>query len=578
MTFKNSILIVAFNYSAHLHHIPFFLKYYKPHFKKILFYSDLQVNDSVTENHLVHYINIKMGYTLHNIFTHFINTYKHEIEAIDGLFYTMDDAIINVNLLHTLSPEKIVYDYHIPADITHYNDSQWYWWQTVYGRSAVHSLLNDTKASDISPKVFSRGFSDYFYLPRRYLTEELFEKFELFAKHEVFLEIAIPTIISTMEPNKEIYNDYSQCVLWNNDRLKIRNKDWFSAQFHDKLIIHPIKFGENEEYKEWIYEATRNRKCVIITTINPPTKQCLSYINIHGWDLIVVADTKTDVEKWAGIDCIFLSMDKQREIAPELFDKVPTRSYTRKMFGYVYAYKNGYTAIYDTDDDNVFKGGLICPTVTNAHKVVTSAGFNNIYNLFTDKHIWPRGIPPGHPSINEYPIVAQKESMPCAVIQGLVDNDPDVDAYYRINVSDKPFVFEKIHDDVALERFAVCPFNTQNTFWLDRAEWYHMYLPITVTFRYTDILRGVISLYQLWRNNKTLLFTGATAIQERNVHDLQKDLEQEQPMYDTIIQVIGLLTANPAATLMDVYKKLCDIGIVTEAELSCLQTWLSYFN
>ena len=271
-------------------------------------------------------------------------------------------------------------------------------------------------------------------------------------------------------------------------------------------------------------------------------------------------------------------MEKQKELAPDLFEHIPERAYTRKMFGYLYAYKHGYTAIYDTDDDNVFKGGLSCPDMNTVNQTVTSAGFNNIYNMFTDKHIWPRGIPPGHPSINEFPVIAQTESMPCAVVQGLVDNDPDVDAYYRINISDKPFVFEKSHTDVALGRYAVCPFNTQNTFWIDRTEWYHMYLPITVTFRYTDILRGVISLYQLWKNNKTLLFTGATAIQERNVHDLQKDLEQEQPMYDTITQVIGLLTTHANASLLDVYKVLEVNGVVTAAELECLTVWLSYFD
>jgi hypothetical protein len=320
------------------------------------------------------------------------------------------------------------------------------------------------------------------------------------------------------------------------------------------------------------------KNCIVITTINPPTSQVLSYTSLPDWDLIVVADTKTDITQWKDVPCIFLSMEKQQALAPDLYKKVPIKSYTRKMFGYLYAYKNGYATIYDTDDDNVFKGGLVSPSISSASYVITSAGFNNVYNLFTDKHIWPRGIPPGHPSINEYPIIAQKESMPCAVIQGLVDNDPDVDAYYRINISDKPFTFEKMHEPVALGRYAVCPFNTQNTFWLDRNEWYHMYLPITVTFRYTDILRGVISLYQLWKNNKTLLFTGATAVQERNVHDLQKDLEQEQPMYDTITMVIGLLTSNPDASLSDIYTILYKNNIVTEAELSCLQTWLSYFN
>jgi hypothetical protein len=321
-------------------------------------------------------------------------------------------------------------------------------------------------------------------------------------------------------------------------------------------------------------------KCVVITTINPPTPQALTYINDPEWDVIIVADTKTDVTKWAGVSCIFLTMEKQKELAPELFEHIPERSYTRKMFGYLYAYKNGYTTIYDTDDDNVFKTGLASAdmAVRTCPATVTSAGFNNIYNLFTEGNIWPRGIPPGHPSINEYPMVAKTESLPCAVIQGLVDGDPDVDAYYRINVSDKPFTFEKVSEPVALGVHAVCPFNTQNTFWLDRREWYHMYLPISVTFRYTDILRGVVSLYQLWRNGKTIQFTGPTAVQERNPHDLQKDLEMEQPMYDTITQVIGALSQNKDSSLLEVYGKLHEMGVVTDAELACLRVWLSYFN
>jgi hypothetical protein len=105
-----------------------------------------------------------------------------------------------------------------------------------------------------------------------------------------------------------------------------------------------------------------------------------------------------------------------------------------------------------------------------------------------------------------------------------------------------------------------------------------MYLPISVTFRYTDILRGVVSLYQLWRNGKTIQFTGPTAVQERNPHDLQKDLEMEQPMYDTITQVIGALSQNKDSSLLEVYGKLHEMGVVTDAELACLRVWLSYFN
>ena len=84
MSFKNSILIVAFNYSAHLHHIPFFISYYEKHFKKIIFYSDYP--EKVDLPYHVNYVDIFMGCFLHNIFKHFYNTYESDIASSDGLF------------------------------------------------------------------------------------------------------------------------------------------------------------------------------------------------------------------------------------------------------------------------------------------------------------------------------------------------------------------------------------------------------------------------------------------------------------------------------------------------------------
>ena len=63
-------------------------------------------------------------------------------------------------------------------------------------------------------------FSYYFYLPKKYLNEKLFKLFELFAKYEVFLEVAIPSIINNIEINKNNYHEYKDNVLWNEERKK----------------------------------------------------------------------------------------------------------------------------------------------------------------------------------------------------------------------------------------------------------------------------------------------------------------------------------------------------------------------
>ena len=100
-----------------------------------------------------------------------------------------------------------------------------------------------------------------------------------------------------------------------------------------------------------------------------------------------------------------------------------------------------------------------------------------------------------------------------------------------------------------------------------------MYLPVTVTFRYTDILRGLVALFQAWNSDKTVMFTGPTAVQQRNFHNLLDDYESEKPMYATAQIVVDLLTLYRPNTIQEAYKLLLENHIVEQAELDTLQEW-----
>ena len=102
MSFKNCILVVVFNYSNCVKNKEFIKSIYASHFKHVIFYSD----GSGPEPD-VNYINIKRGYITHRIFKHFYIKYHHTLLGCDGLFYTMDDNIINVNILNLYDPTKI---------------------------------------------------------------------------------------------------------------------------------------------------------------------------------------------------------------------------------------------------------------------------------------------------------------------------------------------------------------------------------------------------------------------------------------------------------------------------------------
>ncbi len=96
-------------------------------------------------------------------------------------------------------------------------------------------------------------------------------------------------------------------------------------------------------------------------------------------------------------------------------------------------------------------------------------------------------------------------------------------------VDNTPCTFEK-RAPIILEEGTICPFNSQNTAF--RKEFFPLlYLPSFVTFRFTDILRGLVAQPILWKAGFNLGFTEATVFQERNAHNYLRDFESEIPMY-----------------------------------------------
>lgn len=648
--FRDVVLVVVFNYSNCLNNKEAIKKLYAQHFQKIIFYSDLPV---VQGHEDVHFISIDKGFTTHAIFPHLWANYRQDLENSAGLFYTMDDCIINTYRLAELDVTKVICNYGSIIPRPDYLSLSGWHWDKPHGTDALKKLFSINSLPEI--EKISGAFSDYFYLPRKFIDIRLFELFDIFANAKVFLEIAIPTIIHHVTQGEQNHGYWKEVVLWRDDRLKTRDKEFLITNLAQCHFFHPIKFNEYPDYLPWIQEffapkKGKNDRCIIITTINSPNQFVLDYSRISNWDLIVVGDSKTPDDAYSDLDCIYLGLEQQKELFPTLFEKIPLRSYTRKMFGYLYAIQHGYTAIYETDDDNWYRGNLdhfndgfflaiktdypgndirnvpmadfdlakvrqqlevlkgvaftydiqnerlwvkhSLPGAIRPHKSTISGqfvqssfcrdrGFVNLYRVFTDERIWPRGIPPTHAKIEEVPDVkmGRIENLSVAVIQGLVDNDPDVDAQFRINGTNEPFSFSKNHGvEVTLDRSAVCPFNTQNTFWLDPELFYALYLPTTVTFRYTDILRGFVALYQLWKADKTIKFTGPSAYKVRNEHDLKQDYESEVPMYQTAEKVIRLLEANQDVGLVDVYRILADEGIVQYSEIEVVEEWMRLVN
>lgn len=320
------------------------------------------------------------------------------------------------------------------------------------------------------------------------------------------------------------------------------------------------------------------KKYIIITSIFEPTAAVRKFSQLKDFHTVVVGDKKSPVQ-YECENVTFLPVSQNQ--GTELEKILPYNHYCRKMLGYIYALKNGAQLLYDTDDDNCPKSNFYIPEFEGEYPSLKSQNtFANIYKCYTDQEIWPRGYPlellkdePNNYNLDVLDIKKQN----VGVWQSIVDNEPDVDAIYRL--TNNTLCIFKTGKPVVLEKGTVCPFNSQATAF--RKELVPlMYLPSTVTFRFTDILRGLVAQPIMWKAGYNLGFTNACVIQERNVHNYLKDFESEIPCYlfakSVTEKSIKVVKENRSISenLFEVYCMLEKEGVVKSSELDVLQAWL----
>jgi hypothetical protein len=320
------------------------------------------------------------------------------------------------------------------------------------------------------------------------------------------------------------------------------------------------------------------KKSIVITSIFDPTDAVKYYAEIEGYSTIVVGDKKTPKD-WQYDNIEYLSIDKQNEIGKHLNKMLPFNHYCRKMMGYLFAIKENSEVIIDTDDDNIPKKNWGFPEVEgNYLHVDYNNAFINIYQLFTKDKIWPRGLPLNLilKDFNLKEKLSYKISK-IGIWQGLADGDPDVDAVYRL--TDNSACYFEHHEPVVLQEGTISPFNTQNTM-IIKELFPLLYLPAFVTFRFTDILRGLIAQPIMWQYGYKLGFIEATVLQNRNYHDYYEDFKSEIPMYlhgEKIIDIVkSSLKPNFSISenMFQAYHSILSHDIIDKREMPILEAWL----
>ncbi len=322
----------------------------------------------------------------------------------------------------------------------------------------------------------------------------------------------------------------------------------------------------------------------MITSIAGPTpalKALATASRRTAFDFILIGDEASPAS-FELEGCDFYSLERQRQLPFELARICPTGRYARKNIGYLLAMQRGASIIVETDDDTTaFEGFWDSRERTQLVATLAAGGWVNVYRYFSDTKIWPRGLPLEHvrstvPAYESLPI----EEIVCPIQQGLVSDDPDVDAIYRL-LFDAPGRFDP-GPSVALTAGTWCPFNSQNTCWWPEA-FSLMYLPAYCSVRMTDIWRSFVAQRLAWVNGWGVLFHGPTISQDRNAHDLMCDFRAEVPGYlenRAMCEALESLDLPAGQNLIGsnmrlAYQLLVEHGWIDERELALLEAWLA---
>jgi len=320
---------------------------------------------------------------------------------------------------------------------------------------------------------------------------------------------------------------------------------------------------------------------VIVTSIaspNPVLTQIAQETGERNIRFYVIGDRKSP-SNFILDNCHYYSLENQKRLSFKYAELCPEASYARKNIGYLLALADGAQSLLETDDDNFPECGFLtdrCSSVKGRQPV--GDGWVNAYGYFSDVNIWPRGFPLEDVQNCTSTEFVENTSF-CPIQQGLADDNPDVDAVYRL-LFPLPIKFRK-ETPLILRKGQWCPFNSQNTVFF-RETFPLLYLPATCSFRMTDIWRSFVAQRILWTCGWSLSFHASTVRQERNEHNLMRDFSDEVSGYLNNAAIANRLEnlelkSGPEAmsdNIQTCYTELLRMELVKPEELSLLSAWL----
>ena len=279
---------------------------------------------------------------------------------------------------------------------------------------------------------------------------------------------------------------------------------------------------------------------IVTTTINPPTKAVKLFDSLPGWHLVVAGDLKTP-EDYSLDSGTYLAPADQEKMDKQLSDLIGWNCLQRRNFALLAAHEMGAHTVAVVDDDNVpleaWGTDLFVGAEVEANVYATDLPAFDPVGATNYPHLWHRGYPLQLLPRRDYS-TRSREMVRADVQADFWNGDPDIDAICRMQ-----FAPDCDFDDAAFPIAAnvMSPFNSQNIF-LD-ARWLEDYFLCPQVGRMDDIWAS----YYLQARGARLVFGKASVVQERNPHDLVRDMKAEYLGYENNLALVEALARDADA-------------------------------
>ncbi len=284
------------------------------------------------------------------------------------------------------------------------------------------------------------------------------------------------------------------------------------------------------------------KKVVVTTTINSPTEAIDKFQSMSDWDLVVIGDKKTpsDYRLHRGI---YVSPEEQEKYDPALSEAIGWNCIQRRSFGFLWAKDLKADVVAVVDDDNIPLEGwgenLLVGREVEVNYYETDLPAFDPLGATNHRHLWHRGFPLQLLPKRDYTCKTRK-TVRVNIQADFWNGDPDIDAVCRMEHAPE-CCFDPAGFPMASNKLG--PFNSQNTFLGSRC------LRDYFMFPHVGRMDDIWASYYLQAKGCRVVWNKASVYQQRNVHDLVRDMKQEYPGYENNLKLVQDLAADAESLL-----------------------------